>query len=98
MINVSPLRGTRRSASLLLTLSLVGNALVSPQVVHKTVIKVAETGTEAAAATGIKVIPMSGKVGPMTIVNFNRPFLLSIISKDTQSIMFLAKVVNPNQA
>lgn len=72
--------------------------LAVTQVVHKTVIKVAETGTEAAAATGIKVIPMSGKVGPLTIVNFNRPFLLSIISKDTQSIMFLVKVVNPNQA
>lgn len=88
----------RQSTSLLLTLSLVGNALVSPQVVHKTLIEVAETGTEAAAATGTKVTLMSGKLGPMTIVNFNRPFLLSIFSKDTQSIMFLVKVVNPNQA
>lgn len=68
------------------------------QVVHKALMKVAETGTEAAAATGIKMIPMSGKVGPMTIVNFNRPFLLSIISKNTQSIMFFVKVVNPKQA
>lgn len=94
----APIEARGQSADLLLTLSLVGNSLVSPQVVHKALMKVAETGTEAAAATGIKMIPMSGKVGPMTIVNFNRPFLLSIISKNTQSIMFFVKVVNPKQA
>lgn len=72
--------------------------LAVTQVVHKAQMKMAEMGTEAAAATGMKIIPMSAKGGQLTIVNFNRPFLLSILSKDTQSVMFLVKVANPKQA
>lgn len=67
------------------------------QVVHKAVLDVAENGTEAAAATAIKMVPLSGKLGPLTILNFNRPFLMAIICKDTQSVLFLAKVVHPRQ-
>uniref|UniRef100_A0A8C0WSX5 Serpin domain-containing protein n=1 Tax=Castor canadensis TaxID=51338 RepID=A0A8C0WSX5_CASCN len=69
------------------------NALISPQVVHKAVIDVTEVGTEAAAATGVKVILTSAKLNPVT-VNINRPFLLII--SDTQNILFLGKVTNPN--
>ncbi|KAF5914267.1 alpha-1-antichymotrypsin [Diceros bicornis minor] len=72
--------------------------LVVSQVVHSTVLDVAEEGTEAAAATGSKITFLSGKMGPLTTVRFNRPFLLFIISKDTQSIIFGGKVANPNQA
>ncbi|XP_004455972.1 alpha-1-antichymotrypsin [Dasypus novemcinctus] len=72
--------------------------LVVSQVVHKAVLDVAEVGTEAAAATGIKIIPLSGKLGPLTIVNLDRPFLMIIFDQDTQSIPFLSKVVNPRQA
>uniref|UniRef100_A0A8C8UPB1 Serpin domain-containing protein n=1 Tax=Peromyscus maniculatus bairdii TaxID=230844 RepID=A0A8C8UPB1_PERMB len=64
------------------------------QVVHKAVLDVAETGTEAAAATGVKVIPDSGKLYPMT-VNFNRPFL--VIVSDTNNLIFMAKVTNPKE-
>uniref|UniRef100_A0A8C0ZTC3 Serpin domain-containing protein n=1 Tax=Castor canadensis TaxID=51338 RepID=A0A8C0ZTC3_CASCN len=70
------------------------NALISPQVVHKAVIDVTEVGTEAAAATGVKVILTSAKLNPVT-VNINRPFLLII--SDTQNILFLGKVTNPKQ-
>ncbi|VFV18129.1 alpha-1-antichymotrypsin [Lynx pardinus] len=72
--------------------------LAVSQVVHKTVLDVTEVGTEAAAATGSKIMLMSGKIGPLTTVRFNRPFLLSILSKDTQDILFWGKVANPNQA
>lgn len=58
---------------------------------------VAEEGTEAAAATGINIAFSSGVMNPL-IVDFNRPFLLFIISKDTQSILFGGKVVDPSQA
>ncbi|XP_020040956.2 alpha-1-antichymotrypsin [Castor canadensis] len=70
-----------------------GKLMVS-QVVHKAVIDVTEVGTEAAAATGVKVILTSAKLNPVT-VNINRPFLLII--SDTQNILFLGKVTNPKQ-
>ncbi|KAM8780217.1 alpha-1-antichymotrypsin [Rhynchonycteris naso] len=60
------------------------------QVVHKALIEVGEAGTESAAGTRTQV-PFSTYIirlfGP-TIVNFNRPFLLAVLSKDTQSIIF----------
>ncbi|XP_025902145.1 alpha-1-antiproteinase F-like [Nothoprocta perdicaria] len=59
------------------------------QAIHKAVVKVDETGTEAAAATGMEIVPMSV---PATIT-FNRPFL-TIITMDN-SILFMGKIVNP---
>ncbi|KAM5340984.1 alpha-1-antichymotrypsin-like isoform 1-T2 [Glossophaga mutica] len=71
--------------------------LVVSQVVHRTLIDVAENGTEAAAATGMSISLMSLRI-PEISVTFNKPFLLVILSKDTQSILFCAKVVNPKEA
>ncbi|KAF4018108.1 hypothetical protein G4228_009760 [Cervus hanglu yarkandensis] len=65
------------------------------QVVHSAVLDVDEEGTEGAAATGVELSPRSAL---MTIVRFNRPFLIAIVLKDTQSIIFLGKVTNPSQA
>ncbi|XP_063998200.1 uncharacterized protein LOC135173188, partial [Pogoniulus pusillus] len=59
------------------------------QAIHKAVVKVDETGTEAAAATGMEIVPMSV---PATIV-FNRPFLMVITMN--QKILFMGKIVNP---
>lgn len=64
------------------------------QVVHKSVLDVAETGTEAAAATGVKLIPLSGKLNPLTVY-FNRPFLMIISDTETEIASFLAKISNP---
>ncbi|XP_035927753.2 alpha-1-antichymotrypsin [Halichoerus grypus] len=72
--------------------------LAVSQVVHKTLLDVAEDGTEAAAATGSKIILLSGKIGPLITVRFNRPFLLSIRHEDTKNILFWGKVTNPHQA
>ncbi|XP_064231260.1 alpha-1-antichymotrypsin-like isoform X2 [Aotus nancymaae] len=74
-----------------------GNLQVS-QVVHKAVLDVSEEGTEASAATGVKIIPLSAKVGPRTIVRFNMPFLVIIARTDTPSILFMSKVINPKQS
>ncbi|MDL1381406.1 serpin family protein, partial [Yersinia pestis] len=71
--------------------------LVVSKVVHKALLNVAEVGTEAAAATGMKMVLTSAKLGPKTIVNFNRAFLMVIIHEDNNAILFLSKVANPKQ-
>ncbi|XP_036062381.1 serine protease inhibitor A3N-like [Onychomys torridus] len=64
------------------------------RVVHKAVLDVAEIGTEAAAATGWKAVPLCAKFISMT-VRFDRPFLMLISDTDTQTTLFLAKISNP---
>ncbi|NXU95804.1 A1AF antiproteinase, partial [Cettia cetti] len=59
------------------------------QAIHKAVVKVDETGTEAAAATGMEIVPMSV---PVTI-RFDRPFLMVITVENT--VLFMGKIVNP---
>ncbi|NWI96567.1 A1AF antiproteinase, partial [Pitta sordida] len=59
------------------------------QAIHKAVIKVDETGTEAAAATGMEIVPMSV---PATVV-LNRPFLFVIAVEN--NILFMGKIMNP---
>ncbi|XP_004837061.1 alpha-1-antichymotrypsin [Heterocephalus glaber] len=67
------------------------------QIFHKAVLDVAEKGTEAAAATGIKFILTSGKIDPV-ILSFNRPFLMAILPTGMDNTLFLGKVTNPKQA
>nr|BAE33582.1 unnamed protein product [Mus musculus] len=64
------------------------------KVVHKAVLDVAETGTEAAAATGVKLILLCRKIYSMTIY-FNRPFLMIISDTKAHIALFMAKVTNP---
>ena len=72
--------------------SSVCDVFLSPQVVHKAVLDVAETGTEAAAATGV----IGGiRKAVLPAVCFNRPFLIVIYHTSAQSILFMAKVNNP---
>ncbi|XP_006106035.1 LOW QUALITY PROTEIN: kallistatin [Myotis lucifugus] len=71
------------------------NLMVSKSV-HKAVLDVDEIGTEAAAATSFSVTLFSAPRIP-GILKFNRPFLMAILSTDTQSILFLGKVVNPTK-
>ncbi|XP_006240581.2 serine protease inhibitor A3F-like [Rattus norvegicus] len=66
------------------------------QVVHKAVLDVTETGTEAAAATGVKIIPMCAKFYYVTMY-FNRPFLMIISDTNTHIALFMAKVTNPKE-
>ncbi|KAF7475313.1 alpha-1-antichymotrypsin-like [Marmota monax] len=70
------------------------NLMVS-KVIHKALLDVTEKGTEAVAATGVKMVLTSAKMGTRTIVNFNRPFLMAIVHEDV--ILFMSKVTNPKQ-
>ncbi|NXY44451.1 A1AT antiproteinase, partial [Ceuthmochares aereus] len=62
------------------------------KVVHKAALDVDESGTEAAAATAAEIVTMSL---PPTI-EFNHPFLLLIFDRDTNSTLFIGKIVNPS--
>ncbi|XP_041489133.1 serine protease inhibitor A3G-like [Microtus oregoni] len=64
------------------------------QVVHKAVLEVTETGTEAAAATGM-LKKRSALIRDPLKVYFNRPFLMIISDTDTQTSLFMAKITNP---
>jgi len=66
------------------------------EVTHKSYIKVDERGTEAAAVTSIIVGTTS--VGPdQNTFKADHPFVFAIREKDTKSILFIGKVMNPNQ-
>ncbi|XP_036062060.1 serine protease inhibitor A3N-like [Onychomys torridus] len=70
--------------------------LTVSQVVHKAVLDVAETGTEAAAATGLIPLGSALILNPLE-VKFNRPFLMIICERNTQTPLFVAKVTNPSE-
>lgn len=61
---------------------------------HQAVLSVDETGTEAAAATTIEIMPMSMPIN----INVNRPFLAFILEHSTRSILFMGKISNPTAA
>lgn len=69
--------------------------LVVSEVIHKSYIKVDERGTEAAAVTEVTIIYTS--IGPDNSFRVNHPFVFAIREKDTKAILFIGKVMNPNQ-
>ena len=62
---------------------------------HKTFVDVNEEGTEAAAVTVVEMKLTS--VGPGFFMKVNRPFVFAIKEKETNSIIFIGKIVNPKQ-
>lgn len=64
----------------------------SRQMVHKAVMEVDESGTRAAAATGMVFAFRSAHMGSQKIV-FNRPFLVAIMK--AEDVLFLGKVARP---
>ena len=67
------------------------------EVKHKTFIEVNEKGTEAAAVTSVGMVVTS--IGPPTNVQFNvnRPFFYAICEEDTNAILFMGTVKNPDK-
>ena len=64
-------------------------------VVHQAVVKVAEKGTVAAAATGAVVAPTAVAVNPGVTVTVDRPFLFTITDRATGTPLFLGRVETP---
>ncbi|XP_055350585.1 serpin B4-like [Paramacrobiotus metropolitanus] len=68
------------------------------EVVHKAFIEVDEKGTEAAAATGLKVVPVSLTIFPddlQRVFKADHPFLFAIQHDETGTVLFLGRVANP---
>ncbi|MBN2280016.1 MAG: serpin family protein [Candidatus Marinimicrobia bacterium] len=63
------------------------------KVKQKSFLKVNEEGTEAAAATVVQMNYES--VSDEKFICFNRPFLFFILEKQSESILFCGKIVNP---
>ncbi|XP_041283936.1 alpha-1-antitrypsin-like [Onychostruthus taczanowskii] len=63
--------------------------------IHKATVDVRENGTEAAAVTVLGIVPLSLPFPPPPHITFNRPFLMMIIDKTTDGLLFLGKIFNP---
>jgi serpin B len=74
-----------------------GGNLNIDEVKHKTFVDVNETGTEAAAVTSVGMVNTSVGGSEASVINFkaDRPFVFAIIEADTEAILFLGKVSNP---
>ena len=64
------------------------------KVIHQAFIEVNEEGTEAAAATGMGMMPMS-KPPPTPIFKADHPFIFIIQQNETGNILFMGRVNNP---
>ncbi len=67
------------------------------QVVHRANITVDESGTEAAAATGI-AFAVSAPPPPRVTVHADHPFAFAIVDSDTQLPLFVGQVADPGAA
>ena len=77
---------------------MAGNVscLVLSDVIHKAFVAVDEEGTEAAAATAVIAIPVSGAPGPPVEVTVDRPFIFLIRDGATGTILFVGRVLDPS--
>jgi serpin B len=69
-------------------------ALFIDDILHKAFVSVDESGTEAAAATGVvgKIISIPP---PPVEVTINRPFIFLIRDFETEAMLFVGRVMNP---
>jgi serpin B len=66
-------------------------------VLHKAFVDVNEEGTEAAAATGVVMMPMAARVNPEPppIFRADHPFVFLIRDNRTGAILFLGRIIDP---
>jgi serpin B len=65
-------------------------------VIHKTFVSVDEEGTEAAAATAVKMASL-GPPGEPKVFNADHPFLFLIRHNATGEILFMGRLANPKE-
>ncbi|RBP36079.1 serpin B [Roseimicrobium gellanilyticum] len=69
------------------------------KVIHKAWVKVAEEGTEAAAATAVTMMPTGARlpVAEPKLFLAERPFLFFIMDDKTNGVLFAGKVMQPEE-
>jgi serpin B len=65
-------------------------------VIHQSFVDVDEAGTEAAAATAVVMVESAAPENPVE-VTIDRPFIFLIRDIETNSILFVGRVLNPNK-
>ncbi len=67
------------------------------KVIHKTVLKVDEDGTEAAAVTAITEITVSGTryLKDAEVFRVDHPFFLVLKNNETDAVLFMGRIVDP---
>ena len=74
-----------------------GSDLYIYKVKHKSFIQTDEEGTEAAAVTVVEMRELSGDPQPKTFfMRIDQPFVFIIREQNTNAILFMGKVLNPN--
>ena len=66
------------------------------KVIHQAYVKVDEEGTEAAAATAVIMMTLSGPP-PKVIFNADHPFIFLIQEQETGNILFMGRVTDPSE-
>ena len=61
---------------------------------HETVVKVDESGTEAAGATAAQLVLQSMPIGMI----MNRPFFYAIVDGKTGALLFIGALIDPIQS
>ncbi|NXP61166.1 A1AT protein, partial [Chloropsis cyanopogon] len=74
---------------------LAKNRLKVSKVIHKATVDVRENGTEAAAVTMMEIVSLSLPFPLPPHITFNKPFLMMIIDKTTDGMLFLGRIVDP---
>lgn len=70
--------------------------LMIAQVAHEAYLSADENGTEAAAATGVVMTPVAGRVAPPVAISVDHPFLFTISDARTGTPLFLGRVTDPS--
>jgi serpin B len=70
--------------------------LVLDRAIHQTFVAMDEQGTEAAAATVLTGVAVSGPPSPPVPVILDRPFLFRIYDQHTGVTLFLGRILEPN--
>nr|MBC8342537.1 serpin family protein [Bacteroidota bacterium] len=67
------------------------------KVIHKAFIEVNEEGTEAAGATAVIMVERTSFNPDKIIFNANRPFVFVIQDKESSSVLFIGKLLDPTK-